>query len=142
MKGGNSKTNRSDLNKNNILKPTFDTLMEEGCKAFKACSTNLEEFFLSHCEVTRQETVLWDTTSIVFSKLEVTLEVRPDPLPSRNDIQSMINSALERQAKNTDELLCWLIKERDGKKLDNLNVNPSSSCVVNFSQTNPHTSGT
>jgi hypothetical protein len=36
MKGGNSGTNGSDLDKNNILKPTFDTFMEEGCKAFKA----------------------------------------------------------------------------------------------------------
>jgi hypothetical protein len=30
MKKGNSGTNGSDLNKNNIIKPTFDTLMEEG----------------------------------------------------------------------------------------------------------------
>jgi hypothetical protein len=37
MKSGNSGTNRSDLDKNNILKPTFDTLTEEGCKAF--CNT-------------------------------------------------------------------------------------------------------
>jgi hypothetical protein len=35
MKGGNSGTNRSDLDKNNILKPTFDTLTEEGRKAFE-----------------------------------------------------------------------------------------------------------
>jgi hypothetical protein len=27
----------------------------------------------------------------------------------------MINSALERQAKSTDEMLCRLIEERDGK---------------------------
>jgi hypothetical protein len=31
MKGGNSGSNGSDLNKGNILKPNFDTLMEEGC---------------------------------------------------------------------------------------------------------------
>jgi hypothetical protein len=30
MKGGNSSHNESDLDKGNILKPTFDTLMEEG----------------------------------------------------------------------------------------------------------------
>jgi hypothetical protein len=54
----------------------------------------------------------------------------------------MINSALERQAKCTDELLRRLIEEQDGKKLDATNVSPSSStCVVNFTQTNPHTSG-
>jgi hypothetical protein len=36
MKGKNSGTNRSDLDKNNILKPTFDTLTEEGRKVFEA----------------------------------------------------------------------------------------------------------
>jgi hypothetical protein len=30
MNGGNSSHNGSDLDKGNILKPTFDTLMEEG----------------------------------------------------------------------------------------------------------------
>jgi hypothetical protein len=52
MKGENSGHNESDLNKGNILKPTFDTLTEEGRKAFKAYRTNLEELFLSRCEVT------------------------------------------------------------------------------------------
>jgi hypothetical protein len=52
MKGGNSSNNGSILDKKNILKPTFDTLMEEGRKAFEAYRTNLEELFLSHCEVT------------------------------------------------------------------------------------------
>jgi hypothetical protein len=53
----------------------------------------------------------------------------------------MINSVLEMQAKSIDELLCRLIKERDGKKLDTTSVNPSSStCTVSFTQTNPHTS--
>jgi hypothetical protein len=42
MKGGNSGTNRSDIDKNNIIKPTFDTLIEEGCKTFEACRANLE----------------------------------------------------------------------------------------------------
>jgi hypothetical protein len=54
----------------------------------------------------------------------------------------MINTALERQAKSTDELLCRLIKEQDGKKLDATSVNPSSStCAISFTQTNPHSSG-
>jgi hypothetical protein len=52
MKGGNSGHNGSDLNKGNILKLTFNTLTEEGCKAFEAYRANLEELFLSHCEVT------------------------------------------------------------------------------------------
>jgi hypothetical protein len=41
-----------------------------------------------------------------------------------------------------DELLCRLIKERDGKKLDATSVNYSSStCIVSFTRNNPHTSG-
>jgi hypothetical protein len=39
----------------------------------------------------------------------------------------MINSALERQAKSIDELLCRLIEEWDGKKLDATSANPSYS---------------
>jgi hypothetical protein len=58
MKGGNSGTNGSNLNKNNILKPTFDTLMEVGRKAFEAYLADLEELFLSRCEVMRQGNVL------------------------------------------------------------------------------------
>jgi hypothetical protein len=58
MKGGNSGNNGSDLDKGNILKPTFDTLTEEGHKAFEAYRANLKELFLSYCEVTRQGTVL------------------------------------------------------------------------------------
>jgi hypothetical protein len=52
MKGVTSDHNRSDLNKGNILKPSFNTLMEEGCKVFEAYCVNLEELFLSRCEVT------------------------------------------------------------------------------------------
>jgi hypothetical protein len=95
-----------------------------------------------YCEVTRQGTALKDTTPIVFTKPEVISEVRPNPPPSLNDVQNMINSALERQAKSTDELLRRLIEERDRKKLDATSANPSSStCAVDFTQTNPHTCG-
>jgi hypothetical protein len=93
---GNSSHNGSDLDKGNILKPTFDTLTEEGRKAFEAYHTNFEELFLLRCEVTQQGTVLKDTTPIIFIKPEVTPEVRPNPSPSLNDVQNMINSALER----------------------------------------------
>jgi hypothetical protein len=142
MKSRNFDNNGSDLNKNNILKPTIDTLMEEGRKEFEAYRTNLEEFFLSHCEVTRHGTVPKDTTLIFFHKPEVIPEVWPDPSPSHNDIQSMINSTLDRQAKSTDELLRRLIEERDRKTLDATSVNPSSStCAISFNQTIPHTSG-
>jgi hypothetical protein len=36
MKGGNSDHNGSNLDKDNILKPTFNSLTEEGCKVFEA----------------------------------------------------------------------------------------------------------
>jgi hypothetical protein len=49
MKGGNSGNNGFDLDKGNILKPTFDTLTEEDRKGFKMYCTNLEELFLSRC---------------------------------------------------------------------------------------------
>jgi hypothetical protein len=125
MKGENSGNNRSDLDKSNIL------------EAFEAYHTNLEELILLRYEVARHGTVLNDTTPIIFHRPKVIHEVRPDPSPSRNDIQSIINSALERQAKSTDDLLHRLIEEWDVKKLDNTSVNRSSS----FTQTNPHTSG-
>jgi hypothetical protein len=142
MKGENSSNNRSDLDKSIILKPTFDTLTEEGRKAFEAYHTNLEELFLSHCEVTWHGTVLKDTTAIVFHMPEVIPEIQPDPSPFQNDIQFMINFALERQAKSTDELPCRLIEERDGKNLIILMlILLSSTYIVSFNQTNPHTSG-
>jgi hypothetical protein len=52
LKGGNSDNNRSDLYKNNITKPTFNTLMEEGRKALEAYRADLEELFYSHYEMT------------------------------------------------------------------------------------------
>jgi hypothetical protein len=142
MKGGNFDHNGPDLDKGNILNPTFDTLTEECHKAFEAYRGTLEELFLSRCEVTRQGTVLKDTTSIVFTKPEVMPEVQPNPPPCLNDVQNMINYALERQATSINELLCRLIEEWDGKKLDVTSTNSSAStCAVNFTQINPHTSG-
>jgi hypothetical protein len=113
MKGRNSGNNGSDLDKGNIIKPTFDTLTEEGRKAFEA----------------------------YYANLEVTPEVWPEPSPSRNDMQSMINSALEKQAKSTDGLLRRLIDEWDGIKHNGSNVKYSSTSTVSFPQINPHTSG-
>jgi hypothetical protein len=143
MKGGNFGTNESDLDKNNILKPTFDTLTKEDRKAFEAYCANIEELFLSCCKVTQHETILKETTPIVFHKLEVIPEVWPDPPSSHNNIQSMINSTLESQVKSTDELLRRLIEGWDGEKHDSTGVNASCfSCAVSFTQTNRHTSGT
>jgi hypothetical protein len=58
MKKGSSGVNRSDLDKNNIIKPTFDTLMEEGPKALKGHCADLEELFYSHYEVIWQGVVV------------------------------------------------------------------------------------
>jgi hypothetical protein len=96
MNGGNSGNNRSDLDKGNILKPTFNILMEEGRQAFEAYIAELRELFLSCCEVTRQGTILQDTTPIVFHKPYIIPEVWPDSSLSHNDIQFMIDFALER----------------------------------------------
>jgi hypothetical protein len=110
---------------------------------FKAYRVNLDELFLSRYEMMRQGAILKDTMLIIIHKAEVTLEVWPNPSPSFNDVQSMINSALNRQAKSTNELLRRLIEEQDGKKLDNSSINPSSSsCTIIFTQTNAQTSGT
>jgi hypothetical protein len=141
MKGGNYSHNGSNLNKGNILKPSMDTLTEEGHKVFEAQHANLEELFL----VLRGDTIR-DYSQGHYAdhlhKVEVMPKVRPIPSPCLNDVQNMINSALERQVKSTDELLHRLIEECDGKRLDAIRSNPSSStCTVGFTQTNPHTSG-
>jgi hypothetical protein len=81
MNGGNSDNNGSDIDNGNILKPTFDTLMEEGHKAFKAYRTNLKELIMLRGKVTRHGSVLKDTTPIIFNKLEVIPDVRPNPSP-------------------------------------------------------------
>jgi hypothetical protein len=117
MKKGNFGTNGSDLDKNNIIKPTFDTLTEKGRKVLESYRTDLHELFYLRCKVMRQGVILKDSSSIIIRKAKVTLEVRPNPLLSLNYVQSMINSALERQAKSSDELVCRLVEERDGKNL-------------------------
>jgi hypothetical protein len=86
MKGRNSNTNESNLDKNNIIKPTFNTLMEEGHKTFQAYRANLEEIFLSRYEMMQQGAILKDTVSIIIRKAEVTPEVWPNPLLSLNDV--------------------------------------------------------
>jgi hypothetical protein len=53
MKKGNSRTNGSDPDKNNIIKPTIDNLTEEDRRSLKAYSADQEELFYSHYEVTR-----------------------------------------------------------------------------------------
>jgi hypothetical protein len=135
MKKGDSGTNGSDLNKSNIIKSTLDHLSEEDLK--------VEEIFLSCYEVTRQGLIQKDAVPINIYKFEVPTEVRFNPSLSFDDVQVMIHSTLERQEKSNNELMCRLIEERDEKKLVDSNVHTSSSsCVVNFAQTNSQPSGT
>jgi hypothetical protein len=57
----------------------------------------------------------------------------------------MINSALKRQVKSSDELMHRLIEERNQKKLANSSSSSSSSsssCMINFTQTNPQINDT
>jgi hypothetical protein len=107
-------------------------LTEKGRKALESYHIDLDELFYSRYEVTQQGVILKDTVLIIIHKAEVALEVRTNPSLSLDDVQSMINSALERQAKSNDGLVCMLIEERDRKKLADSDVNPSSSCPVNF----------
>jgi hypothetical protein len=53
MNGGNSGTNKSDLDKNNIIKPAFDTLTDEGRKALECYRVNLDELFYLCYDVMR-----------------------------------------------------------------------------------------
>jgi hypothetical protein len=47
MKKGGPSTNGSDLNKDNIIKPTFDNLVEEDRKVLEAYRAVVDEIFLS-----------------------------------------------------------------------------------------------
>jgi hypothetical protein len=87
MKEGNSSTYRSDFDNNNIIKPTFNTLIEDGRKALKAYRIDLNELFYLHYEMTRQGAILKDVVSIIIRKTEVTSEVRPNPSLSLDDVQ-------------------------------------------------------
>jgi hypothetical protein len=77
----------------------------------------VDELFYSCYEVTRHGLVLKDTVLIIIRKAEVIPEVWLNPSLSLNDVQSMINSALERQTKINDELMRRLIEEWDQKNL-------------------------
>jgi hypothetical protein len=60
MKGENSSTNGSDLDKNNIIKTIFDTLTDDGRKMLEAYRADLEELFYSRYETMRQGGILKD----------------------------------------------------------------------------------
>jgi hypothetical protein len=107
--------NGSNLDKNDIIQLT--TLMEEDCKALETYHVEVNELFYSRYKVMDQGLILKDTAPIIICKAEVIAEVRPNSLLSLNDVQPMINYALERQARSSDELMRSLIEERDGKNL-------------------------
>jgi hypothetical protein len=52
MKKGSTGVNGSDLEKNNIIKPTFDTFTEEDHKALEAYHAEVDDLFYSSDEVT------------------------------------------------------------------------------------------
>jgi hypothetical protein len=54
MKKGDPNTNDSDLNKDNIIKPTLDRLSKEDRKALEAYHKEVDSVFLLSYEVTRQ----------------------------------------------------------------------------------------
>jgi hypothetical protein len=143
MKEGDPNTNRSDLNKNNIIKPTPEHLSEVDCKMLETYHKEVDEIILSCYEVTRQGLIQRDIALIDILKSEVTPELRSNHSFSLDDVQVMNNYALERQVKSINEMMCRLIEVRDGKRsIDPIVHAFSSSCTVNFTQTNPQTSGT
>jgi hypothetical protein len=145
MKKGDPRTNGSELNKNknNNIKSTLDHLSEEDRKAIEAYHKEVDEIFLSRYEVTRQGLIQKDVVSINICKSKVTPEVWFNPSLSLNDVQLMINSTLERQAKSNNEMMHRLIEERHDKKFVDPNVHAfPSSCTINFAQINPQSSGT
>jgi hypothetical protein len=103
--------NGSDFNKDDNIKPTYDSLMEEDCKVLEAYRMEVDGLFFLCDEVTWKVLVQKDEAPIVIRKAEVTPEVWSNPSPSLNDVQSIINSALKRQAKSRDELMRRLIEE-------------------------------
>jgi hypothetical protein len=68
MKKGDSDTNRSDLNKNNIIKATLDHLSEEDHKALEAYHKEVDEIFLSCYKVTWQGLIQKDAAPINIPK--------------------------------------------------------------------------
>jgi hypothetical protein len=72
-------------------------LTEEDHKALEAYRTEVDELFFLRHEVMRQGLIQKDAALIVIRKAEVTPEVRSNPSLSLDNVQSMINSTLERQ---------------------------------------------
>jgi hypothetical protein len=118
-------------------------MSEEDRKALETYHKEVDEIFLSCYEVTQQGLIQKDAAPINICKSEIIPKVQSNPLLSLDDVQVMINLALERQAESSNEMMCWLIEERDGKSSVDSNVHASSSsCAVHFAQTNSQPSGT
>jgi cytolysin (calcineurin-like family phosphatase) len=75
MKKGVPGANESDLNKDNIIKPTLDYLSEEGQKALEVYHREVDDIFLSPYKVTRYVLIQKDAAPINICNSEVTPEV-------------------------------------------------------------------
>jgi hypothetical protein len=127
MKKEDLSTNGFDLNKSNIIKPTLYNLLEEDRKVLEDYHKEVDEMFLPRYDVTRQGFVKRDDVLVTIRKSEVTPKVKSDPWLSLDDVQVMINSTLERSVKSSNEMMCRLIEERNGKKFVDPNIHASSS---------------
>jgi hypothetical protein len=96
MKKGGIDTNGSNLNKNSIIKPTFNSLTKEDRKALEAYCKEVDELFFSRSEAMRQGLIQKDAAPIVIHKAEVTPNVWSNLSFSLNDVHVMINFMLER----------------------------------------------
>jgi hypothetical protein len=142
MKNGDPDTNGSHLDNDNIIKHTLDHLSEEDRKTLETYH-EVDKIFLLRHKVTRQGLIQKYAASINIRKSEVTPEVQSNLSLSIDDVQVMINFALDRQAKSINELKRRLIEERNDKKLLDSNVHASSYfCAINFAQTNHQSSDT
>jgi hypothetical protein len=79
MKKGDPGTNRSDLNKDTIIKPTLNHLSFEDRKALEAYHKEVHDIFLLRYEVTWQGLIQKDAMPINIRKSKVTPEVWSNP---------------------------------------------------------------
>jgi hypothetical protein len=80
MKKGGFDVNGPDLDKNNIVKHTFDTLTEDDHKVLETYCVDLEELFYSRYEVMRQGLVIKDTTPIIILLILLMLLILLKPI--------------------------------------------------------------
>ena len=110
--------------------------------ALEAHIKKVQDDYLSRYEVTRQGIVQKESESFVVYTSKVTPEVTSST-PSLESVQSMIDAALDRQARVSSELMPRLLEERDSKRAADNHVNTSSSTGgFRITHTDNHLSGT